>query len=355
MSHRIVGTFPIICLLAAIGLLGGAGSAAAAGVTEGNFESGTLRAWSAGSFNSRNIWQAEPRQDAEEDFEVTLPPEVGPYVAATSYGGTDTSYLSQAIELPAGSNLKLSLYLFYESSSPMAIPDPDTLFVKEGGGEATNQQVRVDVLRPNSPLESLSPNDILATLYASPSGGPERLAPTLVSADLTQFAGQTVLLRVANAVADGEMTVGAGGVSLAASPIPPPITEPIGASAGQLTTGRLFLNRGAGNGRLTVTLPAAGHLTVSDARRQVAVASSFAARRATAKPKPILIRTESVQTVGPQSVRVPIRPTAAAKKLLAKNGKLPFRLQLTFVPTSGAVATEIYKGTLLERVKPARR
>ena len=40
-------------------------------------------------------------------------------------------------------------------------PDP-TQAVRPSGLD----QVRVDVLRPNSPLESLSPNDILATLYA---------------------------------------------------------------------------------------------------------------------------------------------------------------------------------------------
>jgi hypothetical protein len=58
---------------------------------------------------------------------------------------------------------------------------------------------------------------------------------------------------------------------------------------------------------------------------------------------------------GAQAVRIPIRPTAVARKRLAKNGELPFRLQLTFTPTSGAVSTAGYKGTLLKRLKPVRR
>src|SRR6202012_4073687 len=68
---------------------------------------------------------------------------------------------------------------------------------------------------------SVSPNDILATLYASPSAGPEVLGPTLLSADLSQFAGQTVTLRIAHAVSAGEMKVGVGAVSLPATPLPP--------------------------------------------------------------------------------------------------------------------------------------
>lgn len=349
MARRLLGIFSAASLLLALILLGGAGSAAAAGVVEGNFESG-LHSWSASSLYSRNTWASIPRAQAEADFGFSLPAEVGANVATTSYAGNDTSFLSQAIELPAASNLKLSLYLFYKSETAMAVPDPDTLFVKEASG-GQNQQVRVDVLKPNAPLESLSPNDILATLYASPTAGPTQLEPALLSADLTQFAGQTVLLRIA----DGPMAVGVGDVSLAASPIVAPIVESTVLPTVGPTLGKLLLNRRTGNAHLSVTLPGPGTLTVSDARRKIAVASAFAADRVTTKPKPILIRTTSAQTITAQTVRVPIQPTAPARKLLAKNGRLPFRLQLTFAPSGGAATTESYKGTLLKRLKPARR
>jgi hypothetical protein len=183
------------------------------------------------------------------------------------------------------------------------------------------------------------------------------LAPTLLSADLSQFAGQTVLLRIANAVSEGEMTVGVGDVSLAISPVVQPVVESIVLPTVGPTAGKLLLNRHAGSARLSVALPGPGTLTVSDARRKVAVASAFAAPRVATKPKPkpILIRTATAQTQGAQTVRVPIRPTAAAKMLLGKDGKLPFRLQLTFAPPSGGATTESYKGTLLKRLKPARR
>jgi hypothetical protein len=351
--RRLFGIFSAASFLVALVLSGGAGSAAAAGVVEGNFESG-LHSWSTSSLYSRNAWAPAPRAQAEADFGFPLPAEVGANVAATSYAGSDSSFLSQAIELPAASNLKLSLYLFYKSEAAMAVPDRDTLFVRESGG-GQNQQVRVDVLKANAPLESLSPNDILATLYASPTGGPKVLAPTPLSADLSQFAGQTILLRIANAVSEGEMTVGVGDISLAISPVVQPIVESAVLPTVGPTAGKLLLNRRAGSARLSVALPGPGTLTVSDARRQVAVASTFAAPRVATKPKPILIRTATAQAQGAQTVRVPIRPTAAAKKLLGKNGRLTFHLQLTFAPSSGGAMTESYKGTLLKRLRPTRR
>jgi hypothetical protein len=272
--------------------------------------------------------------------------------------------------------LNLSLYLFYESEAPTLFPTPDTLFVKPSGGEpGGNQQVRVDVLKANAPLESLSPNDILTTLYASPSGGNGVLEPTLLSADLSQFAGQNVTLRIANATSEGEMKVGVGAVSLAATPLPPappaPTAEetpttPISDGVASPVAHKLLRQRSTGGATLDVRLPAAGSLVVSDARRKAAVASvfsarrtpsaapAFGARRATGAPKPILIRTASVAVDHPQTVHVRLRPTAAASRLLAQKGRVPFRLQLTFTSARGAVSTATYKGVLVKRLRERR-
>ncbi|HVW46904.1 MAG TPA: hypothetical protein VHA76_07620, partial [Solirubrobacterales bacterium] len=297
--------------------------------------------------------------EGEFEFESPLPAALGPDVAATGYGGNDTAILAQTFALPPASNLSLSLYLFYRSATPTAVPAPDTLFVKPFGAGG-NQQVRVDVLKPDAPLESVSPNDILATLYASPAGGPEVLGPTLVGADLSRFAGQTVTLRIANATSDGEMEVGVGAVSLAATPIPPPAAPaaaeeapptPISDGVASPIAQKLIHRLATGAGLLGVRLPAAGTLTVADARRKVAVASAYsAARRATAAPKPILIRTASAKVDRPQTVHVPLRPTPAAQRLLARKGRVPFRLQLTFTSDLGAVSTATYKGVLVKRL-----
>jgi hypothetical protein len=362
VNRRLFKNFSRAALLAIAALLLAAGPAAAAGPVEGGFENG-LAAWTKTSFYGSTEWTVQTKVAAEEEFGAELPAAVGPYVAATEYGGNDTAILAQTFALPAASSLDLSLYLFYESGTPTVVPTPDTLFVKPfaGGG---NQQVRVDVLKANAPLESLSPNDILATLYASPPGGPEVLGPTLLSADLSQFAGQTVTLRIASATSDGEMKVGVGAVSLTTTPLPPSppapaaeetATTPISDGVASPVAHKLVHRLSTGGATLDVRLPAAGSLVVSDARRKAAVASVFSARRTTAAPKPILIRTASVAVDHPQTVHVPLRPTAAASRLLAKTGRAPFRLQLTFTSARGAVSTSTYKGVLVKRLRPAQR
>ncbi len=365
MNRRLFKNFSRAVFPVIAALLLAAGPAGAAGPVEGNFESGTLAAWTNLSFYGNTEWTAQTKADAEAEFETTLPAAIGPHVAATEYGGNDTAILAQTFALPAASNLGLSLYLFYVSETPTAVPTPDTLFVKPSGGEpGGNQQVRVDVLKANAPLESLSPNDILATLYASPSGGPKVLGPTLLSADLSQFAGQTVTLRIADATSEGEMKVGVGAVSLAATPLAPappaPAAEeapttPVSDGVASPDAHKLVHQLSTGGATLDVRLPAAGSLVVSDARRKAAVASAFSARRTIAAPKPILIRTASVAVDRPQTVHVRLRPTAAASRLLAKRGRLPFRLQLTFTSARGAVSTATYKGVLVKRLRPARR
>jgi hypothetical protein len=306
------------------------GPAGAAEPVEGNFEAGTLAAWTNLSFYGNTQWAAQTTADAEGGFEFSapLPAALGPHVAATEYGGNDTAVLAQTFALPAASNLSLSLYLFYESKSPTVVSTPDTLFVKPSGGEpGGNQQVRVDVLKANAPLESLSPNDILATLYASPSGGPEVLGPTLLTADLSQFAGQMVRLRVADAVSTGQMKVGVGADSLTATPLPPaPLapaaeeapTTPVSDGVASPVAHKLVRRLSTGGATLAIRLPAAGSLVVSDARRKAAVASVFSSSRTAGAPRPILVRTASVAVDHPQTVHVRLRPTAAAARLLAR-------------------------------------
>jgi hypothetical protein len=374
--RRLFRNFSRAVLLAFAVLLLAASAASAAGPSDGGFESG-LAGWTTKSFYEETEWagQTTAAAEAEFKFKAPLPAAIGPNVAATEYGGNDTTILAQTFALPAASSLNLSLYLFYKSETPTVVPTPDTLFVKPFGGGG-NQQVRVDVLKSNAPLESLSPNDILATLYASPTGGPEVLEPTLLNADLSQFAGQTVTLRIAEATSEGPMDVGVGAVSLTATPLPPappapaaeePPTTPISDGVASPVAQKLIHQLATGGATLDVRLPAAGSLVVSDARRKAAVASvfsasraasaapAFASRRTTATPKPILIRTASVAVDHAQTVHVRLRPTAAAARLLARTGRVPFRLQLTFTSARGAVSTATYKGALVKRLRPARR
>ena len=86
---------------------------------------------------------------------------------------------------------------------------PDTLSVNDEvlGGQK-NQQFRIDVMKPEAPLESLDPADVLRTVFATKPGDPLSMTPTRVTANLSAFAGQTVRLRIANAVHRGSLQRG---------------------------------------------------------------------------------------------------------------------------------------------------
>ena len=341
-------------MFVAAALLGTAASAAADTqlLTNGDFETGTLEGWST-AVQPEGLpgWHVYRRAEVEVGLGNPGPP-AGEFAAATATETPGTSYLYQDVTLPAATTDQLSMYLYYESTAPVAVPSPNTLFASESPGAQDNQQVRVDVLKPNAPIESLSPNDILATVYASKAGDPEVLAPTVVSADLSAFAGQTVRLRIANAVQQGFMEVGVDDASIESTPIPapqpPPTITPMPSNA--FFTGKLTRDLKHGGAKLDVTLPDAGTLTVADARRKLAIASA----RTRGNGRPIMIRTTSVQTTGAQTVRVFLRPTAAAQKLLADYGKVPFRLQLSFTPDGGLGASQSYSGLLAKR-RPVRR
>ena len=103
------------------------------------------------------------------------------------------------------------------------------------------------------------------------------MAPTQLSADLTPFAGQTVRLRIANAVNDDIFNAGVDAVSITSTP-----------PSNVFKKGKLKLNKRKGTGTLTVTVPGAGVLTLTDAA---------ATKKATAskRTKPKLVKPATVK------------------------------------------------------------
>jgi hypothetical protein len=317
-------------------MLGAAASASATQlVVNGGFETGNLEGWSQSESGSAwTVFDAKGAEEAGIDF----PPSEGAYSAYVGPTGPGTAILYQDIAVPTATTDQLALDFGYRSDAALLEPD---------------QQVRIDVMNPDALPTSVAPADILATVFATNTGSPQELPPRTLTADLSPFAGQTVRLRFLVAHMAALDTV-LDDVSVESTPLPAPLPPPSPAApmpSNAFSTGKLVLDRKHGGAKLDVTLPGPGQLTVADARRQIAIAS----RRAGADEKPILIRTASAQTTGPQTVRVFLRPTPAAKKLLGKNGKLRFRLQLTFAPEGGLAGTQGYSGTLLKTLKPARR
>src|SRR5260221_31632 len=151
------------------------GDAGAATVVNGNFEAGTLNGWHVHRVTEAGNWFAYKGTDAPIGSRrkpipadpVQAPPQ-GVYAATTDEANPDTLILYQDIALETGYNHQLSLLAYYNSYEPIAIPTPNTLSVDEEVlGVESNQQYRIDVMKPSAPLESIDPADILRTLLVT--------------------------------------------------------------------------------------------------------------------------------------------------------------------------------------------
>lgn len=337
MFRRVLQIFLLIALAGAAALLSGAASASAAQlVSNGGFETGTLEGWS--QYETASAWQVLGAKGAEEAG-IKFHPVDGAYSAYAQPSDEGTSIIYQDVALPPATSDQLTADFGYWSEAE---------FVEPG------RLVRIDVMNPSAPLTSVAPSDILATVFATHAGSPRELAPAPFGADLSPFAGQTVRLRLMVTDAE-ELNAVIDDVSIDSNPLPAPLPQPSPTTPmppNAFSVGRLTLDRKHGGAKLNVTLPGAGRLTVADARREIAIGS---ARVESVRQLPTLIRTASVQTSGPQTVRVFLRPTPIAKRVLSQGGKLRFRLQLSFTPDGGMAASQAYAGTLRKVLRPARR
>jgi hypothetical protein len=345
-----------IAAIALLAALFGTASAGAATVVNGGFETGNLAGWTLFQSNKGVTWEV---WDEEEGL---VPPFSGTHYAF-SKGILGTAILYQDIALEPNSSHQLQLAFEYESEAPISIPSPDSLVAEESG--PPNQQVRIDVMKPTAPLTSLAPSDILATVFASSEsenlageGSKPSLEGRLVTADLSPFAGQTVRLRIAVSAFERPLRAYVDSVSVSSTPILPPVTPlqtPTPAPtppSNAFTKGKLTLKKKTGAAFLSVAVPDAGTLTATDVHSKVAFASLA---RASSKAKPAFVKSATVTAAAAGSVKVPIKPTDAAKKILAKKGKLSVQLKLTFVPIGGTAAVQSYSTKLVKTLKPARK
>jgi hypothetical protein len=334
LPRRFLAFLPVLVTAVALAI---PAASPAATVVNGNFETGSLSGWQVYNSTEAGDWFTYSVEEAEEE-EFFFPPPQGTWAAVTDEESPDTAILYQDIALEPLYSHRLTMTFYYHSWVPIRVPNPDTLSVTpapppEVEGGPTQQQVRVDVMKPSAPIESLNPGDILATLFANRNGDPQTLAPIQLSADLTPFAGQTVRLRIANAVNDEPFNVGVDAVSITSAPLPPPAPP-----SNVFTKGKLKLNKKNGTGTLSVTVPGAGVLTLTDAS---------STKKATAsKRKPKLVKPATLKPAAAGQVKVPLKPTGAGKKILKKKGKLKIKATLSFTPTGGTAATQSLTATL---------
>ena len=305
-------------------------SAGAAGVVNGGFESGDLAGWTSYSATGEGVWAAYEKEPGQG----ILAPPSGNWAAATEEGDPDTLILYQDVALPPSATSTLTMTLYYGSSEPIAIPTPNTLSVEPTGPEFSNQQYRVDVVKPTAPIESLSPADILAPVFATKVGDPEEMGPVVLSTDLTPFAGQTVRLRLANAVFDGPFNAAVDNVAITSTPINTISSPPINT----FTQGKL--KSGNGSATLEVTVPGPGTISLVSLGKK-------------GKPKPIKAATRTVGIA--RTIKLPLKATGTGRKTLKKKGKLPFKVQISFTPTGGTATVQTRSGKLKLKPKPKKR
>jgi hypothetical protein len=352
-----VPTAALIALALLAASLLGAASASAAGVVNGSFETGTLEGW-----NVYESGAAEWLVAGAGEGQPLGPPFDGRYAAITEQGvGGGTSILYQDVVLEPATTDTLHLTFGYSSEAALVIPEPDSLSTQ---APIRNQQVRVDVMKPTAPIDSVAPGDILATVFASSEaenaveGGEPFLEARNFSVDLSAFAGQTVRLRFAVAANEETLTAEVDAVSLVSTPLPtvppplPPTPQPPVQIPNQIKKGKLALNRKNGTAELAIAVPGAGTLTAMDASTKIAIASTLTAK---SDHKPMLIKTMTLHPTAAGTIEVPIRPTASGRRVLEEKGALEFHARLTFTPTGGTAATQVYTSKLMKTLKPRPR
>lgn len=321
--HR-VGLGALLALVALSLLLLAPRAGAATTVVNGDFEAGDLSGWSTAE-DGDGQWLAY--SDPGFGSNPFAPPQ-GDFAATTFQTGPGLNILYQDVDLGTGPEEVLRLFVYYSSEAALTTPEPASL----SPAVTPNQQYRIDVMDPTAPLDSVDPEDILAPVFATKTGDPQTMAPKIVSANLTKFGGQTVRLRMAEV--DNQEVFNAGVDAVAIGPVPPPapplLPAPPAPPANTFTVGKLKQNKKNGTATLKVTVPGAGILTATDAK----------------KKSPKRIKKVSVTSVAASTVTLKLKPTGAGKKTLKNTGKLQFRALLSFTPSGGAAGTQAFKGKL---------
>lgn len=317
----------ILTALAALALAAPAG-ASAAQVVNGGFESGTLAGWQVLRSTQAGNWYAyegtKPPLEKDRADQVQAPPQ-GRFAAIADQVNPDTLLLFQDIQLEPGSSYSLSLLAFYDSLSALAIPSPDTLSVDEAAiGSQANQQFRIDLVKPSAPVDSVSSEDVLQTLFRTKAGAARKMKPTRFSANLAPFAGQTVRIRVAVTATEEVLYAGVDDVSLSTGGDKGGVR-----TVGPLSVGKAKVNARNGTAQLRVSVPSAGRLTLIDPTGKV--------------------RTASKGTGEAKTLVFPLQPTTKGRKHLERKHKMQVKIRLRWTASDGG--PEVFRLPVLFRLK----
>jgi hypothetical protein len=196
----------------------GAGTATAAEVENGKFETDTLDGWDQDFFGTTAWFTYEgpffgSLMRGPAPAPVPAPPQ-GQFGAITDQLNPGAMFLSQVVKLERGMKHKLRFKLAYRNlntGEPRALRgDPMPGFhtpksFRFGKAARPNQQFRMDVLKPNAPIKSLKNKNILERVYRTERGDPMRRGFRKITADLSEYAGDRVRLRFATVVTEAQL------------------------------------------------------------------------------------------------------------------------------------------------------
>jgi hypothetical protein len=186
-------------VLVSLAVLALVSPASAATINNGDFETGTLAGWTHATTGNGD-WFAystatPPPAGCATAVELPAAPPGGTWAGTTDMASPSAHVLYQDIALEPNAAHTLSFKLYYTNSQSGTFETQPNLDPSSPG---TNMQVRVDVMKPTAGNFSVAAADVLQPLFGTKAGDPARLAPTLMTFDLTPLAGQTVRLRFAD-------------------------------------------------------------------------------------------------------------------------------------------------------------
>ena len=195
----------------------GAGTAGAATVENGNFETADLEGWDTDSFGPGG-WGVY--SVARLGPPIPAPPQ-GASAALAGQGMPSAAMLSQVVKLERGKRHKLKFKVAYNNANT-GKPRQRGFFpgfrtpnhFKFSKAAAPNQQFRMDVMKPDAPIRSLKAKHVLESVYITERGDPNAKDYFTVRQNLTEHAGEKVRLRFAFAVTEAPLSVGVDAVKI---------------------------------------------------------------------------------------------------------------------------------------------
>ena len=185
-------------------------------LVNGGFESGSFAPeWNVfiQSGSAGNFFVQSGTQSPQFGFAVP-PPRSGTFAAMTDQGGPGVNVLYRDITVPREAPvLRFALFLG-NRAGVFATPNSLTLPNFNVFGPPANQQARVDLISPGADIQTVDVGLLRNLFQTQPGMAPVAASYQLFSADLSDFAGQTVRLRFAEADNSGNFQLGVDDVEV---------------------------------------------------------------------------------------------------------------------------------------------